>query len=73
MATYYSILSVQIRPEIQEKISLGFLLMDDNTILFGYSKYKLSVARSLLSETAYKLLKDSLHNIVSKAATENIL
>src|SRR5665647_1055100 len=71
MATYYSILSVHIRPEIQEKISIGFLLMDDNTILFDYSKNKLSIAKSLLTDTAYKLLKDSLHNIVAKATIEN--
>lgn len=73
MTTHYSILSVQIRPEIQEKISIGFLLMDESTILFNYSKNKLLAAKALLSETAYKLLKDALQNIVVKASNENKL
>ena len=67
MATYYSILSVQIRPEIQERISIGFLLMSEGKVFFNYSTNKLLVAKSLLNENAYRLVKDSLKNIESTA------
>jgi len=73
MATYYSILSVLIRPEIQEKISVGLLLFDKKKIFFNYSKNKLHAAKSLLQEDAYKLLKDSIRNIENKAINENDL
>lgn len=63
MATYYSILSALIRPEIQEKITVGLLLMGDNDVFFEYSKNKLNSAKTLLSENAHSLLKDGLKNI----------
>lgn len=63
--THYSILSVLIRPEIQEKITIGFLLMDDKNVFFNYSKNKLSVAKNLLPDNSYKSLKDALQNIQS--------
>jgi len=69
MATQYSILSVLIRPEIQEKITIGFLLMDENNVFFNFSKNKLAAAKSLLSSNAYKSLKDALYNI--NATSEN--
>jgi hypothetical protein len=63
MATYYSILSALIRPEIQEKITVGLLLIGDNDIFFEYSKDKLNSAKSLLSESAYLSFKDALKNL----------
>jgi len=72
MTTQYSILSVLIRPEIQEKITIGFLLMDNNTVFFRYSKHKLGVAKSLLSDNAYKSLKDALHNIEETALKQHL-
>ena len=71
MENYYSILSVQIRPEIQEKISIGFLLVGEGKVYFNYSKNKLSVAKSLLSDNGYKLLKDSIKNIEATAINES--
>lgn len=66
MHTKYCILSALIRPEIQEKISIGMLLFDDNEVYFRYSKNKLHVAKSLLTKSAFKLLKDILENIEEK-------
>src|SRR5665213_1663211 len=63
MATYYSILSALIRPEIQEKISVGLLLIGDKDVFFEYSKNKLNSAKTLLSENAHLMLKDALKNI----------
>lgn len=72
MKTYYSILSVQIRPEIQERISIGFLLADEGKVFFNYSKNKLKTAKSLLNENMLSLLRDSLKNIENTAAIENL-
>lgn len=71
MFSHYSILSVQIRPEIQEKLSIGFLLVGSGKVFFNISKNKLSAARGLLPENSFKILKDSLHNIEAKAKSEN--
>ncbi len=67
MTTQYSILSVLIRPEIQEKITIGFLLINGNEVFFDYSKHKLGVAKNLLSANAYNSLKDAIHNINATA------
>lgn len=71
MATQYSILSVLIRPEIQEKISIGLLLFDLDQIYFSCSRNKLTAAKTLLSNSSYKILKDTLDNIEKKIDTDN--
>jgi hypothetical protein len=71
MATYYSILSVHIRPEIQEKISIGFLLVGEGKVFFNFSRNKLLAAKGLLPDTSFRLLKDSLKNIETTAAIES--
>ena len=73
MAAYYSILSVLIRPELQEKISVGLLLFDEQKIFFNYSKNKQLACKSLLPDDGYALLKDSIKNIENKAINENDL
>lgn len=73
MATYYSILSVLIRPELQEKISLGLLLFDQEKIFFNYSKNKLTASKALLPDDSYRLLVDSIKNIKNRAINQNDL
>jgi hypothetical protein len=68
MKSYYSILSAMIRPEIQEKISIGFIFLDESSFKFEFSKHKLYIAKSLLSPDAYDTLYDALINI-NKYAT----
>lgn len=63
MVTQYSILSVLIRPEIQEKISIGLLLFDANEVYFSFSRNKLHVCKELISPASYKILKDIIENI----------
>ena len=65
MATFYSILSASIRPEIQEKITIGLFLLDDKEVFFKSSKNKLGSAKTLFSDDAYASLKDALKNIES--------
>lgn len=71
MATQYSILSVLIRPEIQEKISIGLLLFDSNEVFFSYSRKKLNASKYLLSGSSFKILKDILENIERKIEADN--
>jgi len=66
MVAKYTILSVLIRPEIQEKVSVGLLFFDADRVFFGYSKHKLLAAKSLLSQPSFKILKDTLENIEKK-------
>ena len=72
MVTQYSILSVLIRPEIQEKISIGLLLFDTNDVYFSFSKNKLQVSKELLSNSSYKILREILESIERKVETDNL-
>lgn len=71
MAAYYSIISAQIRPEIQEKVSIGFLLIGEGKVFFNFSKNKLSAVKGLIPDSSFKLLRDSLRNIESTVLIEN--
>jgi hypothetical protein len=71
MKTIYSILSAQIRPEVQEKITIGFLLVGQGKVFFNYSNNKLRAIKNLLSDSSYMLLKSSLKNIAQTAIHEN--
>lgn len=66
MATFYSILTAVIRPEIQERISVGLLLVGDEGVHFNYSTNKMAAVRTILHENDYKLFKDYVQMVVSK-------
>ncbi|MES2655905.1 MAG: hypothetical protein V4620_09975 [Bacteroidota bacterium] len=68
MATYYSILTAIIRPEIQERISIGLLLMGDEGVHFNYSTNKMAAVRTILHENDYKLFKDYVQMVVAKVS-----
>lgn len=59
-------LSVLIRPEIQEKISIGLLLLNAEEVYFNYSLKKLKVSKWLLSAASFKTLKELLKNLEHK-------
>lgn len=65
MVTQYSIVSVLIRPEIQEKISIGLLLFNENEVYFSLSKNKVHACKALISPASYKILKEVAENIES--------
>ena len=71
MISQYSILFAQIRPEIQERISIGFLLIGKGKVFFNFSKNKLDSAKGLMNESVFRMLKDSLRNIEKTAIDEN--
>jgi len=63
MSTYYTIISANLRPEIQERLSIGLFISNGEHFHFQYSKNKLAAARTLLSADAFQTLKDGLLNI----------
>lgn len=63
MQSHFTILSAAIRPEIEERIAIGMLLVEGDTIFFASSKRKLSVVRTLLPSSIYKFLKETLSQI----------
>jgi len=54
MKTFYSILSVNINPEIVERISIGMLMTYGESVFYHYSKHKLSLIKKLIGKTTYK-------------------
>ena len=71
MKTIYSILSAQIRPEVQEKITLGLLLASEGKVFFNYSHGKLKALKQLLSDNSYSILRSTLKNIEQNALMES--
>jgi hypothetical protein len=61
--SYYSILFATIRPEIDEKISIGLLFWNDRNEYFDYSKTKLNSISKLMSDKSFVLLNDTIKNI----------
>ncbi len=54
MKTYYSILYFNIRPEIDERLSIGLLMVFGTKVGFRYSKQKLNAAKGLISTPVFK-------------------
>lgn len=54
MKQYYTIFSALLRPEIQEKISVGLLFMNHEEIYFRYSDQKLRAVKSLISDSRFQ-------------------
>lgn len=71
MHTHFTILSANIRPEIDEKISLGLLLVCGEAVYFNYSKDKLNITKELLLPPAHKYLKETLKQIVIEVSIQN--
>ncbi|MGF1925643.1 MAG: hypothetical protein ACQUHE_15820, partial [Bacteroidia bacterium] len=63
MKTFYSILYCTIRPNLDEKVSIGLFMGNDNECRFVYSADKLAVIRALFSETAYNSIKLHLRSL----------
>lgn len=68
MRTYYTILTAIIRPDIQERISVGLLLIGEKGVHFNYSRNKLAAVRAILRDEDYRLFKDYLQLVVTQVA-----
>ena len=69
MKTFYSILYCAIRPNLDEKISIGIFMANDQHCKFLYSAEKLQVIKDLFTEEAYTTIKLHLKSL-SKLSTE---
>jgi len=63
MTTYYSIIFAYIRPQIDEKISLGLLVISGDNVFLSISKTKLSVTKYLLPDYMYNGVKNEIKGI----------
>lgn len=69
MNTFYSILYCSIRPNIDERVSIGLFMADSNTCYFSFSAEKLHAVKQLISEEAFGLMRTSLKSL-SKISAE---
>ncbi len=70
MKTFYSILYSVIRPETDEKISIGLIISDGNASLFNYSKQKLWAVRRFLGTDEFRFIKNyitSLNRMINES------
>lgn len=63
MKTFYSILSLNIKPEINERLSFGLIMISGEKVRFSYSKHKLSVIHRLITKETYRAALDYLNLI----------
>lgn len=60
MKTFYSILSINIRPEINERLSIGLLMICGEQVFFRHSASKLSVIKRLIGNDVFKATQNYL-------------
>ena len=63
MATFYSIVYANIRPSVDERVSIALLLRDEESIIFKYAPKKLDFLRAILSGEAFSLLQTCVKNL----------
>lgn len=68
MKTFYSILYCTIRPNVDERVSIGLFIGNENTCKFQFSLEKLSVIKGLFSDSAFNMLKVSLKSLQKLSA-----
>ena len=72
METFYSIVSLNIRPEINERLSVGMIMIFQEKVFFHYSKQKLSIIQHLIGKETYKAALDYLKLIENAVASNKI-
>lgn len=70
MKSHYTITSAVVRSEIQEKISIGLLLVSTNGLYVSCSRNKLAVVRSLIDKLLFRFLNDTIRQIDLAIETE---
>lgn len=71
MKSYYSILTVPIRPSSQEQLNIGLLLFDERNLLFKFSAKKLEFIKKLLPENSFNLLKAYVFGLADKLSSKD--
>lgn len=70
MKSHYTIISAVVHPEIQEKISIGLLLVSTTGLYFSCSRNKLAVVRSLIDKSLFHFINDTIRQIDLAIETE---
>lgn len=70
---HFSIISAYIRPEINERISIGLLLIGKDDVYINFSDSKTKLLKELLSKDKYSYLKSTISQIKreSKSISSN--
>ncbi len=63
MTTFYSIVYANIRPSVDERVSIALLLRDEQRIIFHHAPEKLDALRSLMPSEAFSMLKVLIKNL----------
>ena len=63
MKIFYSILYVSIKPVVDERLSVGLFLSDGNSAFFHYSTEKLNLARKLMRDESFEMIRNYLDGL----------
>ena len=69
----YSIIYADIRPEIQERLSLGVLTIEQNKVKVYYSQKKLGIVKLLYTPKEYKALSSIVRKELRELASVETL
>lgn len=66
MKNFFSIIYLPLNSNLQEKISIGLIMFNDEKNLFKISNQKLHVIKNLIAPNKYSSLKNYFSNIVNE-------
>ncbi len=69
----YSIIYADIRPEINERLSLGVLIIENNTVKVYYSQKKLGIVKLLYTPKEYKAISSIVRKELRELASVETL
>ena len=72
MNTFYAIIYAFIRPDIDEKISIGLLCMSNDKLFLKKSNKKIIIAKSLVPKHLALALENELQSITKRVSAEKI-
>ncbi|TDB69143.1 hypothetical protein [Arundinibacter roseus] len=72
MSSFYSIVYVNIRPALGERVSIALLLRDEQNLLFHQAPEKLEALKTILPSEAYNLARTLIKNLDSLLSDSGI-
>ena len=71
MKSFFSIVYLPLRPDLQEKISIGLVMSNSEKNIFKFSDAKLHIIKNLFSSNRYNLVKDYFNNLKNEIEPKN--
>ncbi len=68
----YSIIYADIRPEIQERLSLGILTIENNRVQVRHSEKKLRILKQLYTPKEYKAIASIVRSLRELVSVETL-